>query len=66
MPEHPKPVARLIDALRRLPGVGPKSAQRIAFYILKADRSEADDIAAAIQDLKEKILPSSPASEMIA
>ena len=55
MPEYAKPVARLIDALRRLPGIGAKSAQRIAFHILKADRAEADEISAAIQDLKDKI-----------
>jgi recombination protein RecR len=55
MPEHAKPMARLIDALRRLPGIGPKSAQRIAFHILKGERAEADEIAAAIQDLKDKI-----------
>lgn len=55
MPEYAKPVARLIDALRQLPGIGAKSAQRIAFHILKADRAEADEISAAIQDLKDKI-----------
>lgn len=55
MPEYAKPVARLIDALRHLPGIGAKSAQRIAFYILKAERAEADEISAAIQDLKDKI-----------
>ena len=55
MPEHAKPMARLIDALRRLPGIGPKSAQRIAFHLLKAERAEADEIAAAVQDLKDKI-----------
>ena len=55
MPEYAKPVARLIDALRRLPGIGAKSAQRIAFHILKADRTEADEISAAIQELKDKI-----------
>jgi recombination protein RecR len=55
MPEYAKPVARLIDALRHLPGIGAKSAQRIAFHILKADRAEADEISAAIQDLKDKI-----------
>ena len=55
MPEYAKPVARLIDALRHLPGIGAKSAQRIAFHILKADRTEADEISAAIQELKDKI-----------
>jgi recombination protein RecR len=55
MAEHTKPMARLIDALRGLPGIGPKSAQRIAFHILKAERSEAEEIAAAIKDVKDKI-----------
>jgi len=55
MPEHSKPMARLIDALRGLPGIGPKSAQRIAFHILKAERAEADEIAVAIQEVKDKI-----------
>ncbi len=55
MPEYAKPISRLIDALRRLPGIGSKSAQRIAFHILKAERTEAEEIAAAILDLKDKI-----------
>src|SRR4051812_3263490 len=55
MPEHSKPMARLIDALRRLPGIGTKSAQRIAFHILKADSSEATEIATAITDLRSRI-----------
>ena len=55
MPEHAKPMARLIDALRRLPGIGPKSAQRIAFHILKTERAEVEEIAAALQEVKEKI-----------
>src|ERR1700722_19296895 len=53
--EHSKPMARLIEALRRLPGIGPKSAQRIGFHILKADGAEAQEIAAAVLDLKDKI-----------
>ena len=48
-------MARLIDALRRLPGIGPKSAQRIAFHILKSDRAEVEEIAAALHEVKEKI-----------
>ena len=55
MPEHAKPMARLIEALRRLPGIGPKSAQRIAFHILKTERAEVEEIAAALQEVKEKI-----------
>ncbi len=55
MPEYAKPMARLIEALRRLPGIGPKSAQRIAFHILKAERAEVEEITAALQEVKEKI-----------
>ena len=55
MPEHAKPMARLIEALRRLPGIGPKSAQRIAFHIVKTEQAEVEEIAAALQEVKEKI-----------
>jgi len=49
------PVQRLIDELGRLPGIGPKSAQRIAFYILRVAPEDARRLAAAIIDVKEKI-----------
>lgn len=45
----------LIDALGRLPGVGPKSAQRIAFYVLSRPKAEAELLAQALIDAKEKI-----------
>lgn len=45
----------LIDELGRLPGVGPKSAQRIAFYILQADKSYIDSLSEAILQVQEKI-----------
>ncbi len=48
-------VQDLIDALGRLPGVGPKSAQRIAFHLLKADVEESTRLAAAIVAAKERI-----------
>jgi recombination protein RecR len=51
------PLGRLIEALRTLPGVGPRSAERIAFHLLKADRGEALALAQAITDVKEKIRP---------
>lgn len=50
-------LVRLIDALMRLPGVGAKTAQRLAFYLLKAPREEATALAEAIVDLKEKTRP---------
>jgi recombination protein RecR len=49
------PVQRLIDELGRLPGVGPKSAQRIAYYILKAAPEDARRLASSIVEVKEKI-----------
>ena len=49
------PVQRLIDELGRLPGVGPKSAQRIAYYLLKAAPEDARRLAAAIVEVKERI-----------
>ncbi len=49
------PVQRLIDELGRLPGIGPKSAQRIAFHILRIAPEDARRLAAAIVEVKEKI-----------
>ena len=49
--DYPGPVARLIDALRGLPGIGPKSAQRIAFHLLKSPREDAERLATAVGEL---------------
>ncbi len=49
------PVQTLIDELGRLPGVGPKSAQRIAFYLLKTDAADAKRLARAIEDAKDRV-----------
>ncbi|MGH9469048.1 MAG: recombination mediator RecR, partial [Terriglobia bacterium] len=49
------PLSRLVDELKRLPGVGPKSAQRIAFHIERAPREQADRLAQAILEVKDKI-----------
>jgi len=49
------PVQALIDELGRLPGVGPKSAQRIAFHLLRVDPADARRLAAAIVDAKERV-----------
>src|SRR5688572_20770067 len=58
-PWHPSgaaaPVARLIEELHRLPGIGPKSAQRLAYHLLRATRSEAQALADAIVEVKDKI-----------
>ena len=46
---------RLLDELGRLPGIGPKSAQRIAYYLLEADAKEAERLADAILDVKREV-----------
>ena len=48
-------VQTLIDELGRLPGVGPKSAARIAFYLLKVDATDAKRLARAIEDAKDRV-----------
>ena len=48
------PVQDLVDALARLPGIGPKTAQRLAFHILKSDPADARRLATAIVEVKEK------------
>lgn len=53
--EHPEPIARLIDELRKLPGLGPKSAQRVAFHLLKTPHEDAARLADAIRDLGARI-----------
>lgn len=55
MPIHSKSLQRLISALHRLPGIGPKSAQRLAFHILKSSRAEANELAQAILAAKENM-----------
>jgi recombination protein RecR len=50
-----EPMARLIDELKKLPGIGGKSAQRMAFHILRASGEDAEALAAAIRNLKEKL-----------
>jgi recombination protein RecR len=49
------PIARLLEELERLPGIGPKSAQRIAHYLLVADPADADRLAEAITEVKRTI-----------
>ena len=49
------PVARLIEELHRLPGIGPKGAQRLAYHLLRASKEEATALAEAILEVKERI-----------
>src|SRR5438045_502254 len=53
--DQPAPLSRLIDELRRLPGIGPKSAQRIAFHLLKGSRDDAQRLAAAVAELLDAL-----------
>jgi recombination protein RecR len=55
MSKFAEPMARLIDELRKLPGVGTKSAQRLAFHILRSTEDDADLLAAAIRDVKASL-----------
>ncbi len=55
MKDYAEPLARLIDELKRLPGIGQKSAQRIAFHLERAPREDAERLAAAMLDVKDKI-----------
>ncbi len=50
-----RPIARLIDQLTRLPGIGPKTAQRLAFHILRMDEAEVGQIAAAMVEARHRV-----------
>jgi recombination protein RecR len=50
----PEPVTKLIDALSTLPGIGPKSASRLTFFLLRAPDLVSQNLAGALQDLKNK------------
>ena len=55
MPDFAEPLARLITEFKRLPGIGQKSAQRIAFHVMRASRDDAEQLAQAILDVKDKL-----------
>ncbi len=55
MAYFPEPVARLIEAFQKLPGVGPKTAQRLAFFLLKRPPDEVNELAESLRDLKTRI-----------
>jgi recombination protein RecR len=55
MPDFAEPLARLIAEFKRLPGVGQKSAQRLAFHVLRAGREDAEHLSQAILDVKDKL-----------
>jgi recombination protein RecR len=51
----PESLQRLVEELQRLPGIGQKSAQRLAFHILRAPREQADRLADAVREVKERV-----------
>ena len=55
MPDFAEPLARLINEFKHLPGIGQKSAQRLAFHVLRASRDDAEHLAQAILDVKDKL-----------
>jgi recombination protein RecR len=55
MPDFAEPLARLITEFKRLPGIGQKGAQRLAFHVLRAGRDDAEHLAQAILDVKDKL-----------
>ena len=56
MLDYAEPVTKLIDEFKRLPGIGHKSAQRLAFHLLKGSAEDSERLIAAIREVKEKII----------
>jgi recombination protein RecR len=52
---QPEPIARLVEQLQRLPGIGAKGAQRIAFHLLKASRADVERLADAMREVKDRV-----------
>ena len=55
MSKFAEPMSRLIDELKKLPGIGSKSAQRLAFHILRSSADDAEALASAVRDVKAKL-----------
>jgi recombination protein RecR len=55
-PGSESPISRLVDAFHRLPGIGPKSAQRLAYHVLRAPQEEAVELADALLEVKRRIV----------
>lgn len=56
MPDFAEPLERVIQQFKRLPGIGQKSAQRIAFHLLRASREDAQHLAQAVLDVKDRLV----------
>jgi recombination protein RecR len=55
MSDYAEPIARLIEEFRKLPGIGQKTAQRLAYSLLRRSREDAEALASAVLDVKDKI-----------
>lgn len=55
MTSYAKPLTRLLEALERLPGIGPRSAERIAFHLLRTPPEEARELSQAVSEIKERL-----------
>lgn len=55
MTTYARPLLRLLEALEKLPGIGPRSAERMAFYLLRTPREEAQQLAQAIVEIKDRL-----------
>jgi recombination protein RecR len=55
MSDYAEPIEKLIDEFRKLPGIGPKSAQRLAYSVLRRPKEDAERLSRAVLDVKEKI-----------
>ncbi len=64
MDTTPRAVTRLIEEFHRLPGIGPKTAQRLTFYLLRAPKDQAQALADAVLQLKDQITPCSICSNI--
>lgn len=51
-----KPITRVVDELSRLPGIGPKTAQRLTYYLLRAPTEQVTQLAEAVRELKESVV----------
>src|SRR5436305_5504696 len=51
-----KPITRVVDELSRLPGIGPKTAQRLTYFLLRAPNEQAEALAEAILELKQNVV----------
>jgi recombination protein RecR len=56
MLEYSEPVTKLIDEFKRLPGIGHKSAQRLAFHVLRMPQADVERFVAAVEEVKRKIV----------